>query len=58
MATTEQANSIEEVVKAVSGIDQITQQNASMVEEISMSANSLTQQSEIMEKTVGKFSID
>lgn len=58
MATTEQASSIEEVVKAVSGIDQITQQNASMVEEISMSAVSLTQQSDNMEKTVGKFSIE
>jgi methyl-accepting chemotaxis protein len=57
-ASSEQATGIEQVNKAVSQMDQVTQQNAALVEEASAAAQSLAQQAAGLRDTVGVFRVD
>jgi aerotaxis receptor len=56
LASREQNVGIQQVGKAVSQLDNMTQQNASMVEEISASADSLNSQAKRLVQAVGVFS--
>jgi methyl-accepting chemotaxis protein len=53
-----QASSIEQVNEAVSGMDQMTQQNAAMVEQSTAAARSLLEQADLLSSMVGRFKID
>jgi methyl-accepting chemotaxis protein len=57
-ASSEQAIGIEQVNKAVSQMDQVTQQNAALVEEASAAAQSLAQQAVGLRDAVGVFKLD
>jgi methyl-accepting chemotaxis protein len=57
-ASSEQAMGIEQVNKAVSQMDQVTQQNAALVEEASAAAQSLAQQAAGLRDAVGVFKLD
>jgi methyl-accepting chemotaxis protein len=57
-ASSEQAMGIEQVDKAVSQMDQVTQQNAALVEEASAAAQSLAQQAEGLRGAVAVFKVD
>ncbi len=54
-ASAEQSNSAEQVNRAVTQIDQITQQNAALVEEAASAAKSLEEQSETLVQAVAIF---
>lgn len=54
----EQAQSIDMVSDAVSGIDGMTQQNAAMVEESSAAARSMANQANSLHEMVGKFTLN
>jgi methyl-accepting chemotaxis protein len=54
-ATTEQSTSIGEVGQAVDHLDQMTQQNAALVEESAAAAASLKDQSVRLSEVVGTF---
>jgi methyl-accepting chemotaxis protein len=54
-ASAEQAGGIDQVNKALSQMDQVTQQNSALVEENAATAKNLQQQSEAMTKSVGVF---
>jgi methyl-accepting chemotaxis protein len=56
-ATGEQARGIEQVHAQVESLDQMTQQNAAMVEESAAAARSLAQQANTLSASVGAFRI-
>jgi len=56
-ATDEQRRGITEVSRAVSQMDQVTQQNAALVEESASAASSLGSQAEELKKTVARFQL-
>lgn len=53
----EQATGLQEINKAVNGMDQNTQQNAAMVEESTAASHSLAQQAAELRELVGQFRI-
>ncbi len=57
-AAQEQSEGIEQVNKAIIQMDQITQQNAALVEEASATSQSMNQQAESLQELVGKFRVD
>ena len=57
-ASQEQASGIEQVNKAVMQMDQITQQNAALVEETAAASQSMTQQATGLQTLVNTFSVD
>jgi methyl-accepting chemotaxis protein len=56
-ATDEQRRGITEVSHAVSQLDQVTQQNAALVEESASAAGSLGSQAEELKRTVARFQL-
>ncbi|WP_020593096.1 methyl-accepting chemotaxis protein [Kiloniella laminariae] len=54
----EQASGVEEINTAVTSMDEMTQQNAALVEESSASARSLEEQAEALTKLISFFKID
>jgi len=58
MASQEQNNGIDHVNKAIAQMDQVTQQNAALVEEAAASAESMHQQAEELAQAVQVFKID
>jgi len=56
-ASLEQANGIEQVNMAVSQMDQVTQQNAALVEEANAATHALEQQSHSMVQLVSVFEL-
>lgn len=57
-ATTEQTNGISQVSDAVNQLDQVTQQNAALVEESAAAADSLRHQADRLLKVVSVFKLD
>ena len=57
-ASHEQAQGVEQVVEAVAQIDQVTQQNAALVEESAAAASSLSEQAEQLLEAVTVFKLD
>jgi methyl-accepting chemotaxis protein len=57
-ASDEQSAGINQIAQAVNEMDQVTQQNAVMVEEAAVAANNLELQAETLEKIVSKFKIN
>lgn len=57
-ASEEQNNGIGQVNQAVSQMDDVTQQNAALVEEAAAAAQALQDQAEMLEKAVGVFTLD
>jgi methyl-accepting chemotaxis protein len=53
----EQSARLGEINSAVSGLDQVTQQNAAMVEETSASAHSLANEAEVLNEQISHFSV-
>ncbi len=58
VASTEQATGVAQVGEAITQMDQVTQQNAALVEEIAAAASILQSQSEEFFATVGVFKLD
>ncbi|WP_328440748.1 methyl-accepting chemotaxis protein [Methylovorus menthalis] len=56
-ASTEQSTGIEQVNVAVSNMDQVTQQNAALVEEAAAAAMSLADQAGILMETVSRYKV-
>ena len=57
-ASAEQASGIDEVSKAVTQMDEVTQQNASLVEEAAAASESLQSQAEQLADMVSTFKLD
>ena len=57
-ATTEQSQGIEQVNVAVNQLDQMTQQNAALVEQSAAAASSLKDQAQNLNHSVSRFSVD
>jgi PAS domain S-box-containing protein len=57
-ASEEQSSGIEQVNLAINQMDEVTQQNAALVEEASASAHALEQQAENLSRTVSVFVLD
>lgn len=57
-ASEEQSTGIAEINKAVSSMDEVTQQNSALVEENAAAAKTLRDQSEAMHSRMGFFSLD
>ncbi|MCC8402485.1 methyl-accepting chemotaxis protein [Paraburkholderia sp. MMS20-SJTN17] len=57
-AALEQSAGIDEVNKAISQIDEVTQHNAALVEEAAMAAKSLEAQADVLRNAVAVFRID
>jgi methyl-accepting chemotaxis protein len=57
-ASTEQTAGIEQVGQAVSQMDQVTQQNAALVEEASAAAHSMAEQAQGLRQAVAAFKVD
>jgi methyl-accepting chemotaxis protein len=57
-ASQEQSSGIEQVNKAVMQMDQITQQNAALVEETAAASNSMTQQATGLQSLVNRFQVE
>ena len=57
-ATTEQSDGINQINSAVSQLDQMTQQNAALVEEAAAAASSLREQAEKLSQVVATFKLD
>jgi methyl-accepting chemotaxis protein len=57
-ASTEQTAGIEQVNKAVAEMDDVTQQNAALVEESAAAAQSMQEQAEALARLVGFFRLD
>jgi methyl-accepting chemotaxis protein len=53
----EQSSRLTEINSAVGGLDQVTQQNAAMVEETSASAHSLSKEAEVLTRQISHFSV-
>jgi methyl-accepting chemotaxis protein len=56
-STTEQATGLNEVNTAVNQMDQMTQQNAAMVEETTTAAHALKGEAERLAQLVGQFNL-
>jgi methyl-accepting chemotaxis protein len=56
-AASEQRSGIAQVGSAISNLDQMTQQNAALVEESAAAASGLQDQAERLSRTVGQFRI-
>jgi methyl-accepting chemotaxis protein len=56
-ASQEQSTGIEQVNKAVMSMDEVTQQNAALVEEAAAAAEALTQQAEALTETMAKYRV-
>ena len=56
-ASQEQATALTEINTAVSHMDQVTQQNAAMVEETTAASHALAQETELLSQSVGRFRI-
>ncbi|CAM2146928.1 Methyl-accepting chemotaxis serine transducer [Pararobbsia alpina] len=56
-ASTEQSNGIEQVNRAVNQMDEVTQQNAALVEQAAANAHSLSEQAQDLRKAVAAFVI-
>jgi methyl-accepting chemotaxis protein len=54
----EQASGIEQVNKAVTSMDGVTQQNAALVEEASAAAQTLTEQAAHLTELIARYRID
>jgi len=57
-ASAEQAGGIDQVNKALTQMDEVTQQNSALVEENAATARTLEQQSQAMDQQVGFFRLD
>jgi methyl-accepting chemotaxis protein len=57
-ATAEQSSGIDLINDAVTQMDQVTQQNAALVEEAAAAAGSLQEQAATLEQTVAVFRLD
>ncbi|MFJ2992875.1 methyl-accepting chemotaxis protein [Pandoraea sp. NPDC087047] len=57
-ASTEQSNGIDQISHAVSQMDEVTQQNAALVEEAAAAANSLQDQARELVQAVSVFKVD
>lgn len=57
-AALEQSDGIEQVNKAVSQIDEVTQHNAALVEEAAAAAKSLEEQASVLRDAVAVFRLD
>ena len=57
-ATTEQSMSIEQVNQAVTQMDDVTQQNAALVEEASAAAESMLEQANALDAAMSTFKLD
>ena len=57
-ASVEQATGLEEVNKALTQMDEVTQQNSALVEENAATAKTLEQQARVMDERVAAFRID
>jgi methyl-accepting chemotaxis protein len=57
-ASTEQSDGVNQVGEAVMQMDQVTQQNAALVEEMAAAASSLRSQAQDLVKTVAVFKLD
>ena len=57
-ASLEQSQGIGQVGDAVQQLDQVTQQNAALVEESAAAADSLNQQAQLLTEAVSVFRID
>lgn len=57
-ASREQATGIEQVNRAVTQMDQVTQANASQTEELASTAEALSSQAEQLQALVGRFKLD
>jgi methyl-accepting chemotaxis protein len=57
-ATTEQSGGLRQVNEAVAQLDQMTQQNAALVEESAAAAQSMAEQSRRLTGTVSRFKVD
>jgi len=57
-ATTEQSQGIQQVNVAVTQLDQMTQQNAALVEQSAAAASSLKDQAQNLNQSVSRFSVD
>jgi hypothetical protein len=56
-ASREQSSGIEQVTQAVSQMDEVTQQNAALVEEAAAAAESMEEQAGGLSRTVGVFKL-
>jgi methyl-accepting chemotaxis protein len=56
-ASREQSSGIEQVTQAVSQMDEVTQQNAALVEEAAAAAESLEEQAQGLVQSVGMFKL-
>ncbi|HEX8471198.1 MAG TPA: methyl-accepting chemotaxis protein [Brevundimonas sp.] len=54
-ASQEQATALREINTAVSHMDQVTQQNAAMVEQTTAASHALAQETEVLRQSVGRF---
>jgi methyl-accepting chemotaxis protein-1 (serine sensor receptor) len=57
-ASEEQSNGIDQVARAVTQMDEVTQQNAALVEEAAAAAQSLEDQAGRLRTAVGVFQLD
>jgi uncharacterized phage infection (PIP) family protein YhgE len=57
-ASQEQSNGIEEVNKAITQMDEMTQQNAALVEQAAAAAHSMQEQSSALAKAVSVFKLE
>ncbi len=57
-ASREQSNGIDQVTQAVSQMDEVTQQNAALVEQAAAAAESLQEQANELVRSVGTFKLD
>jgi len=57
-ASVEQTSGIEQVNQAIGQMDEVTQQNAALVEEAAASAELLEEQAQSLSVTVGRFTVD
>ncbi len=56
-ASAEQASSVEQINRAMSSVDKVTQRNASAAEELSSTAEEMTSQAEGLQEIVGFFKV-
>lgn len=57
-ASTEQATGLDEINQAVVRMDEMTQQNAALVEEAAASADSMRSQASLLQQNVQRFNVD
>jgi methyl-accepting chemotaxis protein len=57
-ASVEQTSGIEQVNQAIGQMDEVTQQNAALVEQAAAAAESLEEQAQNLSVTVGRFTVD